>query len=76
MKYQHDLLNEREKEIINLQNQMWEVKELFNELNTLVDMSAPQVDVISMHISNSEKNVDQATKEIETAYKKRPCTLL
>lgn len=70
------LMKEREEEIIKLQKQMLEVNELFEEMYTLVQMSAPQVDVISMHISTSETQVDDAVKQIEVAYKNRPCSLI
>eukprot|EP01125_Pyxidicula_operculata_P001281 TRINITY_DN11183_c0_g1_i1.p1 TRINITY_DN11183_c0_g1~~TRINITY_DN11183_c0_g1_i1.p1 ORF type:complete len:115 (-),score=21.69 TRINITY_DN11183_c0_g1_i1:163-507(-) len=58
-------IEEREKDIITIHQQMQTVNQMFVEIATLVEMQAPLVNNIAANISSSASNVRVARQEIE-----------
>ena len=64
----HDvLIEEREKGIREIQNQVAEVGEIFQDLAVLVNEQGDMVDDIESHITSTHANTDQAGREIGRA---------
>ena len=61
------MIEERHDEILKLERQVREIFELFNDLAQLVDLQQESLDVISVNISNAQRKVVEAEKELDSA---------
>ena len=64
-----DILEDRDREIKEICNDMKEINKLFISVGELIDGQSEYIDSIQTNISNSHKNVNDGLSEIKKAEK-------